>query len=43
MISMMLAAARQTGISGEQTLEIAKSTGLLPESAASVEPLKLAK
>jgi hypothetical protein len=43
MISMMLAAARQTGISGEQTLEIAKSTGLLPESAAVIEPLKIAK
>ena len=43
MISMMLAAARQTGLSGEQTLEIAKSTGLLPDSAIAVIPLKIAK
>jgi hypothetical protein len=46
MISMMLMAARQTGISGQQTLEIAKSAGLLPESAEIVtlsEQLKVAK
>lgn len=35
MVSMMLIAARQTGIGGAQTLEIAKAAGLLPES---VEP-----
>jgi hypothetical protein len=33
MVSMMLIAARQTGISAEQTLEIAKGAGLLPETA----------
>jgi restriction endonuclease Mrr len=32
MVSMMLMAARQTGVSPEQTLEIAKVAGLLPES-----------
>jgi len=42
MVSMMLAAARQSGISGEQTLQIAKTTGLLPESAEAVV-LKVAK
>jgi len=30
--SMMLIAARQTGVSAEQTLDIAKAMGLLPES-----------
>ena len=44
MISMMLMAARQTGVSAEQTLDLAKTTGLLPESAVIVAaPLKLAK
>lgn len=33
MVSMMLMAARQTGVSPEQTLEIAKVAGLLPEAA----------
>ena len=42
MVSMMLIAARQTGISSEQTLDIVKSVGLLPE-AAEVAPLKVAK
>jgi hypothetical protein len=35
MFTMMLMAARQTGVSAEQTLEIAKIAGLLPESAES--------
>jgi hypothetical protein len=43
MISMMLIAARQTGIGPTQVLEIAKSTGLLPESSvADIVPLKVA-
>jgi hypothetical protein len=33
MVSMMLIAARQTGLGQQQTLDIAKSAGLLPESA----------
>jgi hypothetical protein len=33
MISMMLLAARQVGVSAEQTLDLAKAEGLLPESA----------
>lgn len=32
MVSMMLIAARQTGVSAEQTLDIAKEAGLLPET-----------
>jgi len=45
MISMMLIAARQTGIGPTQTLEIAKAAGLLPEAivAGEVVPLKVAK
>ncbi len=43
MVSMMLMAARQTGISAQQTLDIAKVAGLLPESVETAEPLKLAK
>ena len=45
MISMMLIAARQTGIGAEQTLAIAKEAGLLPASteAGEVVPLKVAK
>jgi hypothetical protein len=44
MISMMLIAARQTGIGPEQTLNIAKSAGLLPESlTAEIIELKAAK
>jgi hypothetical protein len=42
MVSMMLMAARQTGISATDTLQIAKSAGLLPESTESA-PLKIAK
>jgi hypothetical protein len=42
MISMMLIAARQTGVSASQTLEIAKATGLLPESTEAGEgPIKI--
>ena len=45
MISMMLIAARQTGIGPQQTLEIAKSAGLLPETIvpAEVVSIKAAK
>ncbi len=45
MISMMLIAARQCGIGPQQTLDIAKNAGLLPESseAGEVIPLKAAK
>lgn len=45
MISMMLIAARQTGIGPTQTLEIAKSAGLLPETivAGDVVAIKAAK
>ena len=43
MVSMMLMAARQTGISAQHTLEIAKVAGLLPESVEPAEPLKIAK
>jgi len=45
MISMMLIAARQTGIGPQQTLDIAKTAGLLPESAETAEivTLKAAK
>lgn len=42
MVSMMLMAARQVGISAEQTLEVVKAAGLLPE-AAKVEQLKAVK
>jgi len=41
MVSTMLAAARQTGVTPAQTLEIVKLAGLLPDSAEST--LKLAK
>lgn len=45
MISMMLIAARQTGIGPQQTLDMAKSAGLLPEGLepADVVTLKAAK
>jgi hypothetical protein len=44
MVSMMLMAARQTGVSSEQTLDICKLAGLLPESTEpNVAPLKVAK
>jgi hypothetical protein len=45
MVSMMLMAARQTGVSSEQTLEIAKLAGLLPEETegGSVVNIKAAK
>lgn len=41
MVSMMLMAARQTGVSPEKTLEICKLAGLLPEATES--QLKAAK
>jgi len=41
MVSMMLIAARQTGIGPDQTLEIAKSAGLLPETVVSGEVVAL--
>lgn len=44
MISMMLIAGRQGGIGPEQTIEMAKAVGLLPESfKAQVVELKVAK
>ena len=45
MISMMLIAARQAGIGPQQTLDIAKNAGLLPEGteAGEVISLKAAK
>jgi hypothetical protein len=44
MVSMMLMASRQAGVSAAQTLEIAKAAGLLPETTETSEPnLKLAK
>lgn len=42
MVSMMLMAARQTGVSSEQTLEICKLAGILPASTEAAA-LKLAK
>ena len=45
MVSMILIAARQTGISPQQTLEIVKAAGVLPASVtpADVITLKAAK
>jgi hypothetical protein len=45
MVSMMLIAMRQTGVGPEQTLEIAKGAGLLPDTteAGEVVALKVAK
>jgi hypothetical protein len=43
MVSMMLMAARQTGVSAEDTLNIAKVAGLIPAGAEVSERLKLAK
>ena len=45
MISMMLIAARQSGIGQEQTLAIAQNAGLLPETteAGAVVPIKAVK
>lgn len=45
MVSMMLIAARQTGIGPDQTLQIAQTAGLLPEKtdAGDVVILKAAK
>jgi hypothetical protein len=45
MVSMMLIAARQSGIGPQQTLDIAKNAGLLPDSivAGEVVALKAAK
>ena len=45
MVSMMLIAARQTGIGAEQTLNIAQAAGLLPEATpvGDVVALKIAK
>lgn len=40
-LSMMLIAARQSGIGPQQTLEIAKSAGLLPESVEPAEVIAL--
>ena len=41
MISMMLMAARQTGVASDVTLDIAKAAGLLPETAvANVQPTR---
>jgi hypothetical protein len=37
MVSVMLIAARQSGVSAEQTLSIAKGAGLLPETAEVAE------
>lgn len=42
MVSMMLMATRQTGVSPEQTLEICKLAGLLPDSTEA-SALKIAK
>jgi hypothetical protein len=42
MVGMMMAAAERTGISPEQTLEIVKTAGLLPEAVAPAK-LKVAK
>ena len=42
MVSMMLMASRQVGVSAEQTLDIVKAAGLLP-GVAEVQPLKIAK
>jgi hypothetical protein len=39
--SMMLIAARLAGIGPQQTLDMAKSVGLLPESAESAEVINL--
>jgi len=43
MISMMLIAARQIGITPAQTLDIAKVTGLLPDNIEPGEVIKLKK
>jgi hypothetical protein len=46
MISMMLIAARQGGVSNEQTLDMAKAAGLLPptvEAGPIMTPLKAAR
>jgi hypothetical protein len=44
MMSMMLIAARQSGIGPQQTLDIAKSAGLIPDAmTAEVLELKAAK
>jgi len=41
MISMMLIAARQSGIGPQQTLDMAKAAGLLPESIEPAEVIAL--
>jgi hypothetical protein len=41
MIAMMLSAARQTGVPPEQTLELAKASGILPESVETAAALKV--
>ena len=41
MVSMMLIAARQSGIGAQQTLDIAKAAGLLPESVTSADVIEL--
>lgn len=43
MVSMMLMAARQTNVPPDQTLEICKLAGLLPESTESTPALKAAR
>lgn len=44
MLSMMLLVARQTGVGSDQILEIAKSSGLLPEATiAQIGELKAVK
>lgn len=44
MVTSLMNAARLVGVAPEQTLEILKTTGILPESATSTpERLKLAK
>jgi len=43
MVSMMLIAARQIGITPQQTLDMAKVVGLLPENIEAGEVIKLKK
>lgn len=44
MLSMMLIAARQSGLGPQQTLDIAKTAGILPDAIeAEVVPLKAAQ
>ncbi|RPH52619.1 MAG: hypothetical protein EHM91_00135 [Planctomycetota bacterium] len=45
MISMMLIVFRQSGVGPDQTIEMAKAAGLLPEdfTAKALDPVKVAK